>query len=307
MSTVLASAADERYGFHLLNMLGSIQANADQFDAIVVHDLGLSEQQRRLVRAIDGVELRAVPPFVPHWAQGFTWKPWIWTHVEADRIFYLDAGATVLRRLDEVFHQIDDQGYFVVSQNAPTRTIVPADWLEEAGIDSSAAEREYIAAGIIGFETHGRFWEEVIVPTFEDCVAGRSLGFSPAEAEALNFGLGRTENVVLRDVELFRHDQSVLNVHFLAAFPDARINDVYEFGGWMSPHDHPRQVIWSNRRRGDYRYLARARYRGAAARLEARVLAARLRSRLWLRQSRRYAQPHIYTRRLRGLAGGRRP
>ena len=84
MSTVLASAADERYGDHLLNLIGSVKANSDVFDAIVVYDLGLSQRQRRLVDGIRGIEVRTVPPFVPHWAQGRTWKTWIWTHLEAD-------------------------------------------------------------------------------------------------------------------------------------------------------------------------------------------------------------------------------
>ena len=69
MSTVLASAADERYGYHLLNLIGSVKANSDVFDEIVVYDLGLSAHQRRLVDGVQGVEVRTVPPFVPHWAQ----------------------------------------------------------------------------------------------------------------------------------------------------------------------------------------------------------------------------------------------
>lgn len=300
MRTVLASAADERYGFHLLNMLGSVQANADRFDAFVVYDLGLSTRQGRLLRAIDGVEVRTVPPFVPHWAQGFTWKPWIWTHVETDRLFYLDAGATVLRSLDEVLAQIAERGYFVVSQGYPVSAIVPSDWLESSGIDTSAAARECVAAGIIGFETRGRFWDDVVLPTYEDCLAGRSVGFSSGEAEKLNYGLGRTDQVVLRDAEYFRHDQSVLNLHFLEAYPDAHINDVYEFGGWKTPSDHPRQVIWGHRRGGDYRYLGRARYR-RVARLEAFLLARHLRLNLWRRRNLRYFQPVAYVRKARRL------
>src|SRR5205823_3718911 len=94
VNVVLASAANERYGFHLLSMVGSIQTNSPGcFERIVLYDLGLSVQQRRLASSIDGVDLRPMPHFAPHWAQGFTWKPWIWTHLEADAVFYLDAGA----------------------------------------------------------------------------------------------------------------------------------------------------------------------------------------------------------------------
>lgn len=301
MTTVIASAADARYGYHLLNMLGSVQVNSDLFDRIVVHDLGLTREQRELVGSIRGVEVHTVPPFVAHWAQGFTWKPWIWTHLDADRIFYLDAGATVLRSLTEVLDQIDERGYFVVSQGFPVRALVPEDWFEKDGLDRELAQRDSVAAGIIGFETRGKFWDEVIVPTYEDCLAGRSLGFSPADAERINFGLGRMEQVVIRDAQLFRHDQTVLNVHFLKAFPDAYINDVYEFGGWKTPHDHPTQVIWNHRRGGDYRYLARARYASVAAKARAVMIALRLRTRLWQRRNQRFFQPTAYVRKVRKL------
>jgi hypothetical protein len=290
METVLASAANERYGFHLLSMLGSVQANSDIFSAIVVYDLGLSAQQRRLAASIDGVELRPMPHFAPHWSQGFTWKPWIWTHVDAEAIFYLDAGATVLRSLSGVVDQIAAQGYWVVSQGHEASAIFPSDWYELYGIERAAAERHAVAAGIIGFRTSGRFWDDVVVPTYEDCLSGRSRGWSANEVDKLNWGFGREESPPVRDARVFRHDQSVLNARLLVAYPnDLVVADLDEYAGFRSPNDHPRQVIWNHRRRGDYRYLGRARYRGAA-RIEAAALALRLRGRLWL-SARRARQP----------------
>src|SRR2546426_12692439 len=117
MTTILASGASERYGYWLLNLVGSVQVNAENaFDRIVLFDLGLNAFQRRLAQGIHGVELRTVPPFVPHWREGRAWKTWIWTHVEGDRLLRLDAGVTVLRSLDEALTQIDQRGYFAVSQ-----------------------------------------------------------------------------------------------------------------------------------------------------------------------------------------------
>src|SRR5581483_2926585 len=79
MRTVLASAADRRYGYQLVNLLGSVRTNSDVFDDIVVFDLGLDPDQRRLVADVPGVAVESVPAFVPHWRQGRTWKTWIWT------------------------------------------------------------------------------------------------------------------------------------------------------------------------------------------------------------------------------------
>jgi hypothetical protein len=300
MRTVLASAADERYGFHLLSMIGSVQSNADCFDAVVVYDLGLSPRQRRLASAIRGVELRDMPHFAPHWAKGFTWKTWIWTHVEADALFYLDAGAMTLRSLAPVLAQVAERGYWVVSQGHPASILLPSSWYELYGIDRTAAERDAVAAGIIGFRTEGRFWEEVVVPTYEDCLAGRSRGYSAGEVARLNYGLGHEEHPEINDARSFRWDQSILNARLLRSFPELEIADLFEYAGFRSPADHPEQVIWSHRRAGDYRYLARARYR-PRARVEATALWLALRVRLWKRRNAYLLQPRSYVSKARAL------
>lgn len=299
MKIVLASAADARYGFHLLSMIGSVQSNSDSFAAIVIYDLGLTPQQRRLATSIDGVELRPMPAFAPHWSQGFTWKPWIWTHVDAEAIFYLDAGATVLRSLSGVVDQIAERGYWVVSQGHAACDLFPSSWYELYRIDRAAAERNAVAAGIIGFRTSGRFWDEVVEPTYEDCLAGRSLGFSAHEVHRLNWGLARDESPPLYDARVFRWDQSVLNARLLAAYrDDLMVADLDEFAGFRSPHDHPHQVIWGHRRHGDYRYLAQARYRGTA-RVESGALALRLRCRIRLARLRPLLRLSLYAEKAR--------
>ena len=293
MSAVLASAADESYGYHLLNLIGSVKANSDVFDAIVVYDLGLSPHQRRLVAAVPGVELRAVPPFSPHWAQCFTWKPWIWTQIDADEVFYLDAGTTVLRSLAPALDQIRSRGYFVVSQGNRLRDIVPRDYFELYRLAGSAAERPYVAAGIIGFRPAGDAFRSVLLPTYEDCVKGRNLGFSPDEVASRNRGLGAVSSPVLRDCPHFRWDQTVLNIRLARDLPDAFVNDLDEYAGWQSPHDHPRQVIWSHRRRGSLAYLKRVPYAGPGA-SRSRMFGAWYELRWWLKLNERLYQSSTY-------------
>jgi hypothetical protein len=291
VKTVLASAADARYGLHLLSMIGSVQSNSDCFEQIVVFDLGLSPQQRRLADAIEGVEVRTIPEFAPHWAQGFAWKPWIWTHIDAEAVFYLDAGAMVLRSLSNVIAQIAERGYWVVSQGHEASALFPSAWYERYGIHPEHAERHAVAAGIIGFRTSGRFWDEVIVPTYEDCLAGLSRGFSAHEVDRINVGFGYDNSPPIHDARVFRHDQSLLNAHLLASFGEnVVVADLDEYAGFRSPRDHPTQVIWSHRRRGDYRYLAKARYRGRA-RIEAAQLAFRLHSSRWIGERRHLLVP----------------
>src|SRR6202011_5230612 len=108
----LATGADERYGYHLVNLLGSLRANSDVFDRVVAFDLGLTPHQRLLLDDVPGIEVRTVPPFVAHWSQGFTWKPWIWSNLDAgELVFWLDAGDTLLRSLRPALAQIRERGY----------------------------------------------------------------------------------------------------------------------------------------------------------------------------------------------------
>jgi hypothetical protein len=249
----------------LLNLLGSIQRRSNIFDRVIAYDLGLSALQRRLLDGVKGVEVRTVPPFVDHWRQGRTWKTWIWTHVDADAVVWLDAGITVLRPMDEFLRQIDERGYFVVSQGVPNRDCIPSDYYDIYGLSHTFDDEPTIAAGILGFSTHSEFFDRVITPSYEDALLGRSLGFSADEVQKLNKGLDRMQDVVVRDCRLFRHEQTLLGIHFYSSVADPHVNDVYEFGGWQSPKDHPRQVIWGHRRRGDFRYLPRIAYRPATA------------------------------------------
>lgn len=280
MTDVFATAASEDYGYHALNLIGSVLRNSNEFDRIELFDLGLSEHQRRLADLVPGVVRRAVPPFVPHWAACFTWKPWAWMQIEADRVFWLDAGATVLRSLARALAQVGELGYFVVSQGNRLDDLVPPDYVERFDLPAALLDRPYVAAGIIGFAPGADFFARVQVPTYEDCLAGLNLGYSPEELPYRNRGIGRLPDPPVRDCRTFRWDQTLLNIHLAKELPDAVVADVWEYAGWRSPRDHPRQVIWSHRRHGNLRYLKHVPYRGRGA-LRARAFGVTQQLRWW--------------------------
>src|SRR5439155_10814505 len=115
-------------------------------------------------------------------------------------------------------------------------------------------------AGIFGFRRSSDVFDRVIVPAYEDAVAGLTLGASAGEVEKYTVGMEYTDAPTIRDCPQFRHEQTILNLRFFAAFPRAVPNDVYKYGGWLSPRDHPEQLVWSHRRRGDFAYLPRIKY-----------------------------------------------
>jgi hypothetical protein len=304
VTTVLTSAADARYGYYLINLLGSVTAKSNLFDGVVVYDLGLNRIQARLLRAIRGVEVRAVPAFVPHWSQCWTWKPWIWTHTDADELLFLDAGITVLRSLDEPLRQIRERGYFVVSAGHPNREIIPSDYYELYQIPEQLPSQDCITSGIIGFRTDGPFFDTVVRPTFDDVVVGRNLGWSASEAEHRNFGINKLDPVIVRDCPTFRHEQTLLSIHFFKSVSNPWVNDVVKYGGWKSPHDHPEQLIWNHRRTGDFRDVGRVPFKTLAV-PAGRAWALWFRCRWWLRMHSWAFRPSLYLRKAQRVLGTR--
>jgi hypothetical protein len=306
VTDVLATAADESYGYHALNLVGSVKRNSNIFDRIEVFDLGLLPRQHELLSAVPGVIVRDVPPFVPHWAQCFTWKPWAWMQVTADRVFWLDAGASVLRSLGRALDQIEALGYFVVSQGNELGDIVPPDYFESYGLSTREAGRPYVAAGIVGFRPDAEFFRRILEPTYADCVAGRNLGYSAHELHSKNRGLSHMESPPIRDCVHFRWDQTLLNIHLTLEMPDATVADLDEYAGWRSARDHPGQVIWSHRRPASLRYLGSVPQTGPGA-WRRRAFSRWWQIRWWLALHRHLLQPRIYGLKARSMIARRRP
>jgi hypothetical protein len=299
MTTVLASAADARYGYQLVNLIGSVRSRSDVFDEIVAFDLGLDPTQRRLLEDLRGVEIRAVPAFVPHWREGRTWKTWVWTHLRADLLFWLDAGTTVLRSLAPALGAADERGYFVVSQGHPLGDSVPSDYYDLYGFPRDLASCEAVAAGILAFRVGSDFYERVIVPTHDDALLGRSLGFSPGELHR-NSGIDRSPDPPLRDCPHFRWDQTIFNLRLYLGVDEPVVAGLEEYAGWRSAHDHPHQVIWSHRRTGDLPYLSRA-----PASPRGRALGRVARVRWWRKRHERWFDPSTYVLKARRLRSRR--
>ena len=293
MTRVLASAADARYGYQLVNLVGSVRTNSDVFDEIVVFDLGLEPGQRRLLADVPGITIRAVPELVPR--EGRTWKTWIWTHLDAGVLCWLDAGTTVLRSLRPALDAAEDRGYFVVSQGHPLADSIPSDYYELYDFPRELGSRDAVAAGILAFRRRSEFYERVIVPTHDDAARGRSRGFSPGELHR-NAGIDRTAEPPVRDCPHFRWDQTIFNLRLYLGVEEPVVAGLDEYAGWRSARDHPRQVIWSHRRTGDLPYLSRA-----PASLRGRTLGLVARARWWRKRHERWFDASTYVLKARTM------
>ena len=101
---------------------------------------------------------------------------------------------------------------------------------------------------------------------------------------------------MVRDCRHFRHEQTLLNIHLYRALAEPVVDDDDRFAG-KTTDAHPDQAIWAHRRRGDFRYLTRVRYRGPNA-LVGRPYGALIRTRCWLRLHRWLFRPSTYLARL---------
>jgi len=279
-----------------------VHANSPRtFNRVVLYDLGLSPFQRRLASSIRGVEVRRVPPFSPHWRDFFTWKPWIWTHLAGDEIIWLDAGTTVLRPLTEIVEAIRRDGYFLVTQCAPLRDILPRDYYRRYGLSEDSSERDYVAAGVMGFDPRRNFFDSVLRPTYEDCLAGLNLGCSIDEIGKWQSGINRHSTKTIRDCPRFRHDQSLLNAHIARAMPEVVVHDLFKYAGPRSLRDDPGQLIWHHRRRGNYAYLPNVPYDLSSA-LIGKTWGLWFRCRWWAKNHSWLFRPAIYARKAKRLA-----
>jgi hypothetical protein len=245
----IATAADRRFGFSALNLVGSIHRHEPEA-RIIVHDLGLTRFQRFLLRGLQRVQLAEVPAFVPWWQACWSWKSWLLASV-AEReplLLYLDAGTTVLAGLEEVVRMIEEHGYFLISRWEPMELILPADFYATFRIPNSVRTRPVIDAAVVGVKRHTPFYREVVQRAFELTKQGYTLGWSRAELWR-NRGPHRQPVPIVRDCALFRHDQTLLGMLTYLHEPMPVTKPEAKIIGWRRPADDAGFLIWHHRGR----------------------------------------------------------
>ena len=128
MDKAIITSASNKFFPSLINLLGSIKKNYPNHPKIFVYDLGLFWMFRKELEQIENVEVLNIPHFCKFWRSCYTWKTYILSHPLSDLNFYLDAGTQILRPLDEIFLEIEKDGYFAVSQEVPLSLICPLEY-----------------------------------------------------------------------------------------------------------------------------------------------------------------------------------
>ncbi len=213
----IITATDSSRFYQALNLVGSLQNNSPGFKEILVYNLGIKKWQLKLLSGLKDVRVVEVPPFIAHWRQCWTWKPWIWKNSGYTKFIYLDGGTEALKSLEELCELVERDGYFLVSQFETLKKghvlgdIIPRDYFSLLRIPESMKSNKVVAAGILGFDLSVPQVNRVITDTFNDVMKGLNLGWSESELWR-NSGLNKIDRPKVMDCPYFRHDQTLFNI-----------------------------------------------------------------------------------------------
>jgi hypothetical protein len=199
-----------------LNLIFSTRFNTTKPIKIKVWDIGLNKIEKNILKFYDVVVI-VVPDFCEFWRDCYTWKPYVYKKSEDIIFLHLDSGNTVLCDIDIVFKQIEEKGYFFVDQGQTLSQIVPEEYYNYYGLNRNK-DYDVVAAGNIGFDKNNPEILKIIDVTYDSALKGMCLGFSYEERNR-----STTNDFIVRDCQVFRHDQTVLNCCLRTVFLDIDI------------------------------------------------------------------------------------
>lgn len=222
---VVNSAISSPYFYKLINLIGSIHKNAPSVSKIVVWDIGLNLLDRLFLKIIKNVYIEKVPAFVEHWREGYSWKIYVYKNCPEKCVFNIDAGSIVLSDLHIIEEIINKDGFFCVGQGLELYKQTPEDYWDIFDVDKNQFKEDVVFhAGIFGFKRN-ELNNEMINYTYDMILNKYSLGFSKIE----QYRHKKTCQKYIRNCELFRQDQTVLNLAYRKFFGKPKILDVDKF------------------------------------------------------------------------------
>lgn len=208
MNKCLITSCSNRYFPSVLNLIGSIKTNYPNHPKIYVYNLGLFFSFKNELEKISNVQVLDMPHFCNFWRCCYTWKTYIFTIPLAELNLYIDAGNEVLGPLDEIFPLIANNNYFAVDQGIQLDKITPREYKNLFNLKDNQYKENCFAAGTFGFKENSNM-DDILKNIFEAGLAGLTLGFSQIEKQR---NRGKNKNIFKRDCEIFRHDQTILNL-----------------------------------------------------------------------------------------------
>jgi hypothetical protein len=225
--TYICTAANAAYFKRLINLIGSLHASQfDEIAEIAVYDLGLLEDQKKILRSIAKVVVLPLNPenpdvlkpiFIPaskthpEWPYqnskilgAYAWKPVVFKRAlqrwKDKPIIWLDAGTTVHKSLRPLVEHIKNVGYFLCTPDygtlpvrwGTTQTVIQRLNLEHE-TKSWILNKPFAMAGVVGFSY--KVSDCLINPLYE-CTKDLSW-FIDNGSTPDGYGSGRYEQTLL--------------------------------------------------------------------------------------------------------------
>jgi hypothetical protein len=223
---LIITAASEIYASSLLALLGSLNLNWPGHP-VLVYDIGLEPATLRRLEE-NGIPVKKVPPFCPHWRQHYTWKIWCLNDAPAQDILWMDSAMAVLRPVDEIWDAVDRLGYFLVPNYEMLDWEASVAACEGCGVSADFRNgKPTLAATMMGFRKTGKILQLL--------------------QEALT--IAQEEKYIKGTDIAHRHDQAILSLLMYKHLSSVVLADGTIYLGGLLPNQTPGQKIWAHRRR----------------------------------------------------------
>lgn len=240
------TVANSRFFRPLINLIGSLHKHHyDDIGEILVFDLGLNKRQIAYLSNIKKVKVYPIEKTNPEMFKDFmtrfygkpvpgwySWKPVVIKQALDiySEILYIDAGTTVLKRIDPIFEHIRSEGYFfhngcsIPIRNQMTQYVIKKFDLESENrrwiLD---AQPRGLEAGFMGFTRS--IYDSVVLPMYRLTFDIRN--FQDDGSAVLGFGMARYEQTLFSIFaflnNLYIHQHSEFDPFFLINTPCGKV------------------------------------------------------------------------------------
>jgi hypothetical protein len=231
LNNVIITTANSPYYYSLLTLINGIhQYGLDCVDKIYVYNLGLSGSEIETLNKLKLVEVLDYPEDVMNKHSKFMGPK---SHVYklfclyksgelGKNVFWLDAGATPINPMCEIFSIIENEDVFTVGDTHLTKTYTHSNCVNVMSATENELNGTILSSGIIGYKSNGKYQKMF--------------------KEAFDFSL--VEGCVDGDQENHRHDQSVLSI--LCNRYGCKKHDIDKYGYWTDINRNLNTALQNN-------------------------------------------------------------
>ncbi len=214
---IIVTTANSPYYSSLLTLINGVHLfGGSCVEHIYVYDLGLDSSEIKTLNRLKNVTVINYPQEIIDSHSKFLEPK---SHVYklfcledsskyGENVFWLDAGATPINQMCEIFDKIESDDIFLVVDVHLTKTYTHSDCVRIMSATDEELNDNILSSGIIGFKTSGKY-RKMIKESFDYSII---------------------EGCVNGDQENHRHDQSVLSI--LATRYNCPKQDIEIYGYW---------------------------------------------------------------------------